>query len=58
MNFPAEWCAPITAMMAAVAATRCTGAVEIHGAEAVNKSYPLFFEHYRALGGSVALSEE
>lgn len=46
------------AMMAAVAATRCTGAVEIHGAEAVNKSYPLFFEHYRALGGSVALSEE
>ena len=45
-------------MMAAVAATRCTGAVEIHGAEAVNKSYPLFFEHYRALGGSVALSEE
>ena len=46
------------AMMAAVAATRSREPVEIHGAEAVNKSYPLFFEHYRALGGSVALSEE
>ena len=45
-------------MMAAVAATRSCEPVEIHGAEAVNKSYPLFFEHYRALGGSVALSEE
>ena len=43
------------AMMAAIAATRCTGPVEIYGAEAVDKSYPLFFEHYRALGGHVEL---
>lgn len=46
------------AMMAAVAATRCVGPVEIHGAESVAKSYPLFFEHYRALGGIVELEEE
>ncbi len=45
------------AMMAAVAATRCTAPVEIHGAEAVNKSYPSFFEHYRKLGGHVELKE-
>lgn len=45
------------AMMAAVAATRCKKPVEIHGAEAVRKSYPLFFEHYRLLGGNVELIE-
>lgn len=45
------------AMMAAVAAVRCDGPVTIRGAEAVNKSYPLFFEHYRALGGSVDIEE-
>ena len=45
------------AMMAAIAATRCAEPVEIHGAEAVSKSYPLFFEHYRALGGHVACIE-
>ena len=45
------------AMMAAIAATRCAGTVEIHGAEAVRKSYPLFFEHYRLLGGQVELIE-
>ena len=38
-------------MSAAVAALRCTGPVTILGAEAVNKSYPAFFEHYAALGG-------
>lgn len=46
------------AMMAAVAATRCSGSVEIHGAEAVNKSYPSFFEHFKLLGGNVTLIEE
>lgn len=46
------------AMMAAVASTRCDGTVEIHGAEAVNKSYPDFFEHFRLLGGQVELLEE
>ncbi len=46
------------AMMAAVAAIRCERPVRIHGAEAVNKSYPAFFDHYRALGGRVELTEE
>ena len=45
------------AMMEAVAAVRAAGPVTITGAEAVNKSYPLFFEHYRALGGIVKLTE-
>ena len=43
------------AMMCAVAATRCAGQVEIRGAEAVDKSYPAFFEHYERLGGRVLL---
>jgi len=38
-------------MAAAIAATRCAGPVTILGAEAVNKSYPSFFEDYLALGG-------
>lgn len=46
------------AMMAAIAAIRCTGDVVIRGAEAVNKSYPDFFDHYRMLGGQVELTEE
>lgn len=46
------------AMMAAIAATRCENDVYITGAEAVNKSYPLFFEHYRSLGGNVQLMAE
>lgn len=41
------------AMSAAVAATRCAGPVTIMGAEAVNKSYPAFFEDYAKLGGNV-----
>ncbi|MBP3362105.1 MAG: 3-phosphoshikimate 1-carboxyvinyltransferase [Clostridia bacterium] len=40
-------------MSAAVAASICSDAVEIVGAEAVNKSYPLFFEEYKKLGGEV-----
>ncbi len=36
-------------MALAVAATRCKNKVVIEGAEAVNKSYPEFFEHYRRL---------
>ena len=43
------------AMMAAIAAIRCDGPVYITGAEAVNKSYPDFFDHYRMLGGHVEL---
>ena len=46
------------AMMAAVAATRCESRVVINGAEAVNKSYPDFLDHYRLLGGDVTLVEE
>ena len=41
------------AMMAAIAATRCTAPVTIHGAECVQKSYPAFFEDYAKLGGLV-----
>lgn len=40
------------AMMAAIAATRATGPVTIAGAQCVAKSYPAFFESYKALGGS------
>ena len=40
-------------MAGAVLATRAEGPVTILGAEAVNKSYPEFFEHFQALGGKV-----
>lgn len=39
------------AMAAAIAATVCTGPVTILGAEAVNKSYPTFWDEYHRLGG-------
>lgn len=39
------------AMAAAAASAACEAPVTIRGAEAVNKSYPSFFEDYRALGG-------
>ena len=39
------------AMAAAIAATVCTEPVVIHGAEAVNKSYPGFFDDLGLLGG-------
>ena len=38
------------AMMAAAAATCCTGEVIIRGAECVNKSYPRFWSDLAALG--------
>jgi len=38
-------------MAAAIAATRCQNPVTILGAEAVDKSYPGFWEDYRKLGG-------
>lgn len=40
------------AMAAAIASCICTDEVIIHGAEAVNKSYPTFFEDFKSLGGS------
>lgn len=39
------------AMSMAVAATRCTSPLIIRGAECVRKSYPDFFDVYRAIGG-------
>ena len=41
------------AMAAAVAGTLASQPVTIHGAEAVEKSYPGFFEDFQALGGSL-----
>ena len=38
-------------MAAAIAATRADGPVTILGAEAVNKSYPSFWDDYKRLGG-------
>ena len=46
------------AMMTAVAATRCENPVILTGAEAVNKSYPSFWEEYARLGGKVESGEE
>lgn len=40
-------------MAAAIAALRCEHPVVIEGAEAVNKSYPKFFEDFAAIGGKV-----
>jgi len=40
------------AMAAAIAATVCTEPLTIHTAEAVNKSYPKFWDEYRRLGGN------
>lgn len=38
-------------MMAAILASYATGPVIITHAETINKSYPLFFEHFKQLGG-------
>lgn len=46
------------AMSAAVAALACEGPVVLHGAQAVNKSYPAFWTDYARLGGRVALEDE
>lgn len=40
-------------MSAAVASCFCEDKVVIKNAEAVNKSYPQFFEHFKALGGII-----
>ncbi len=39
-------------MAAAIASSICDGEVIIKGAEAVNKSYPKFFEDFKKLGGN------
>ncbi len=38
-------------MALSVAATRCKNSVTINGCESIRKSYPLFFDHYKTLGG-------
>ena len=43
------------AMACAVAALRATGEVVIEEANAINKSYPDFYEHIKTLGASVSL---
>ena len=43
-------------MAAAVAATAASGPVAIEGAEAVEKSYPAFFDDFVRLGGRVRLT--
>ena len=43
------------AMAMAVAATRSTGPVTLIGAQCVEKSYPDFFEVYKALGGDITV---
>ena len=41
------------AMAMAIAALKCERGVKLHGAEAVAKSYPAFWEDYQRLGGRV-----
>lgn len=45
------------AMMAAIAATICTFPVTVRGAECVRKSYPGFWDDYKALGGRLEVRE-
>lgn len=44
-------------MSAAIAASACEGKTKIIGSEAINKSYPSFFEDYSSLGGKVTFEE-
>lgn len=46
------------AMACAVAALNAEGATSIEAAEAINKSYPDFFEHLEKLGANVSLSNK
>lgn len=46
------------AMSAAIAASFCSGQSSVSGAQAVDKSYPRFFEDYLSLGGRVTLLNE
>lgn len=41
------------AMMAAVLATRASGAVEVNGSSCVSKSYPRFWDDFALLGGAI-----
>lgn len=46
------------AMSMAIASTVCEGVVELVAPECVSKSYPGFFEDFRALGGNFIAEEE
>ena len=41
------------AMAMAIAALRCESEVTLHGAQAVGKTYPAFWEEYQRLGGQI-----
>lgn len=41
------------AMMLAIASTRCEEAILVKDAEAVNKSYPTFWQDFKVLGGQI-----
>ena len=43
-------------MSAAIAASGCKSAVIILDAQAVNKSYPIFFEEIKKLGAQIELT--
>ncbi len=45
------------AMSAAVCSMLCSGTVTVLGAQAVNKSYPKFWEHFSLLGGQIERRE-
>lgn len=45
------------AMMASIAALVCENEVVLHGANAVNKSYPHFFDDYTSVGGKYSIKE-
>ena len=46
------------AMSAAIASLACDGPVILTGAQAVNKSYPAFWNDFQRLGGRVTLEDE
>ncbi|MEP7163780.1 MAG: 3-phosphoshikimate 1-carboxyvinyltransferase [Ferruginibacter sp.] len=46
------------AMACAVAALKASGTIRIHDAEAVNKSYPGFYDHLQMLGAAVSLTNQ
>lgn len=41
------------AMAIAIAATKCEKPIVLHGYKAVNKSYPMFWDDYESLGGTI-----
>jgi 3-phosphoshikimate 1-carboxyvinyltransferase len=45
------------AMACAIAALSATDEVIIEGAEAVNKSYPQFWQHLQDIGGQVTIND-